>query len=429
MRSRIHPVGRLAAIVAGSLLTIGLAGPVAAQYGGGEAKPAAAGGLPPFLAAMKRHDIELKVSIRGADGQVRPAGADVKVGIQITAGGSKVKSYPGKTGPDGVAKMYGIPSNPEVQGMIGYETWADYQGVRYPHAFDGVPTTGTQIELTVHESTTEVGTIGLDMNVDMFPDEEALVVRQTLRLYNEGPKAVNAAALPGGGIELPCPDGAKHPEVHDAEHDPTIEVRGTDIFFKGALLPAGVGRPATISVVFTLPYAESTFEWVQNMPVRVRRVVVAAPQHKMPRARQVIPITLSTRGAFGSVSDLEQPDSRVFSVLDSDGAELAASEPLRFGIGGLPERGNGHLWAIVVAIVVVIGLVMFGFRRPEGAEGTVMSRTHLIAERDRLVRALARMRRAVEKGRMTQTRFEREREAITARLVSLYKALDRLDAR
>ena len=43
--------------------------------------------------------------------------------------------------------------------------------------------------------------------------------------------------------------------------------------------------------------------------------------------------------------------------------------------------------------------------------------------------ALARMRRAVERGKMSQARFEREREAITARLVSLYKALDRLESR
>ena len=52
-----------------------------------------------------------------------------------------------------VIGVQGIPSNPEVQGMISYQVWADFQGVRFPHEFAGVPQDGTEIELTVHDVT------------------------------------------------------------------------------------------------------------------------------------------------------------------------------------------------------------------------------------------------------------------------------------
>lgn len=414
-----------------ALAAMGLLAPATAvaQYGGGASENTAAGKpLPPFLAAMKRHDIKVAVKIRGADGSMRAAPAGLQVGIRILAQGSKVRDYYNKTGPDGTAVLQGVPSNPEVQGMIAYESWVDFQGVRFPYELDGVPTNGSELSLTAHDVTTETANLSIDHSIEAFPDEESLVVRHTMRLYNEGPLAVNLRAMPGGGLKLPCPDGAKHPELHN-EHDPAVEVRGTDIVYKGALLPASIGRPASVSMIYTIPYGPEVLEWTQTMPVTTRGVTAVVPQHKQKQAREAIPMTLMTRGAFGSVSPVEQPEGRKYQVLSSDGATLKPGEPLRFAIGNLPADSNMPMTLLILGVIAVIGIVAFGFRRPEGKSGAVMSRTHLVAERDRLVRALARMRRAVEKGRMSETRFDREREAITARLVSLYRALDRLDAR
>lgn len=427
--NRLVSSARLAAPLA-ALLTVALTAPALAQYGGGApAQAPAAGGLPPFLAAMKRHDIAIKVQVRAADGTMRPAPGGLPVGLRILAGGSKVKDYYASTDEAGVAQLQGVPSNPEVQGMIQYEGWVDYQGVRFPHQLAGIPTDGAEFEMTAHEVTTDTGALSMDHMIEAFPDEEALVVRHTMRLYNDGPLAVNVAGLPGGGLKLPTPEGAKHPEVHGAEHDPSIEVRGTDIWYKGAILPQGVGQPAELQAVYTLPWGSATYEWSQAMPVAVRGGMAVVPQHKQPNAREAIPMTLTTRGAFGSVDTVEQPDGRTFQVLRSDGATLAAGEPMRFAIGNLPTSGNGSLWLMLAAIIAVGVALLAGFRRPAEGGGTTLSRSHLVGERDRLVRALARMRRAVEKGRMSETRFEREREAIVARLVSLYRALDRIDAR
>lgn len=407
-----------------------LASPATAQYGGGETPAAdpAAGGLPPFLAAMKRHDITIAVSVRAADGTTRPAPADLAVGLRILAGGSKVKDYYGRTDAEGRAKLSGVPSNPEVQGMIQYEGWVDYQGVRFPHRLDGIPVDGAEFQMTAHEVTTDTAAISLDHHIEAFPDEESLVVRHVMRLYNDSPLAVNLAALPGGGLKLSTPAGAKHPELHD-EHDPTLEVRGTDVWYKGALLPQGVGQPAEIRIVYTLPWGPDTYEWSQTLPVKSVGLVAVVPQHKQPQSREAIPMTLATRGGFGAVETVEPQEGQRYQVLRSEGGTVAAGEPLRFAIGNLPTAGAGHLWLMLIAILAIGGFLVFGLKKPTKTGGAVLSRTHLVDERDRLVKALARMRRAVEKGRMNPARFEREREAIVARLVSLYRALDRLDAR
>ncbi|MCA9538967.1 MAG: hypothetical protein KC620_08760 [Myxococcales bacterium] len=412
-----------------ALLIVCCAAPAFAQYGGPPKMggAGASGGLPPFLASMKRHDVKVAVQVKTADGALTPAPAGVAVGFRILAGGSKVRDYHETTDDTGAAVFPGIPSNPEVQGAINYEVWADHRGVRFPYQLQGVPGEGSSVDLVIYDVTTDYSTVSLDHAIEVFPDEESLVARHTIRLFNDGPLAVNLGALPGGGLLLPCPQGAKHPELHD-EHDPLVEVRGTDIVYKGALLPTGVGEPAEINVIYTLPYAHEVLEWNQTMPVATRGAMVVVPQHKQPEQQEALPLRIETRGAYGAVRNIEQEGDRLYEMLTAGESTLAAGEPLRFAIAGLPAESHAARWALIIAILAVIGGVLFGYRRPAGS-GARMSRTHLVEERDRLVRALARMRRAVAKGRMTEARFEREREAITARLVSLFKAIDRVDPR
>jgi hypothetical protein len=383
-------------------------------------------GLPPFLAAMQRHKVNVQVTLGEGEGApVAPVGTPV--GVRILAGGAKVKEYTARVGEGGLAVFEGIPSNPEVQGSISYELWVDHQGVRFPFALAGVPTDGAHVALSVLAVSEDLSQVILEHAfIEFFPDEESLVVRHNMRLRNLGNTAVDLGKLPGGGLKLPCPDGGKHPSLHD-EHDPLVEVRGTDMWFKGALLPGGA--PADVSVIYTVAYTEPTFEFSLAMPVPATVGMVIASKERQPGHQAAFPLSLLTRGAFGDVEEVTNDGGRKFDVLRAEGVTLKAGEPLRFAVTGLPVPSHTKSWVVLFGVLAVALLVVFGFRRTGDAKGARFSRSHLTAERDRLVRTLARMRKAHEKGRMPTVRFEREQEAITARLVSLYRALDRLDAR
>lgn len=413
----------IAILVASAAL---LAAPALAQPYMGGAKQGA-GGLPPFFASMKRHDITVRVNQATPEGET-PVGAGVTVGIRIMAGGAKIKDYTEKTRADGSALFEGVPSNPEVQRSISYQVFVEHKGVKFPFDLDGVPTDEAEVHVTVGGVTTDISTVRASHAfIEMFPDEESLVVRHEMRLRNIGSQTVDLGALPGGGLKLPCPEGAKRPGLHD-EHDPKVEARGTDIIFKGALLPGG--EEASFSMVYSIPYDQKRFQWRQVMPVPTSVGLVVAPKDRQKGHRKAFPLSLSIAGDSPlKVEDSKLAGGKRFQLLRGHGHELAAGEALTFTVDGLPVPSNWKAYTLLAALGGVILVVLFGFRRSGDADGgPVLSRTHLIAERDRLVRALARMRRAHERGKMSEVRFTKEQEAITARLVSLYRALDRMDA-
>lgn len=411
-----------------SLLLISLAAPtlvMAQPYMGGGVKKTAGGGLPPFFASMKRHDITVRVTEQTAEG-VKPVGAGVNVGIRIMAGGAKIKDYTEKTRADGTALFEGVPSNPEVQRAISYQVSVEHEGVKFPFDIQGVPTDQAEVQVTVGGVTTDISNVrATHAFIEMFPDEESLVVRHEMRLRNVGDQVINLGALPGGGLKLPCPDGAKRPGLHD-EHDPLVEARGTDIIFKGALLPGG--EEASFSMVYSIPYDQESFAWRQAMPVPTTIGIIVAPKDRQKGHRRAFPLTLHVQDEALKSENSELAGGKRFQLIRGNGHELKAGEALQFSVSGLPVAPNWKLYALVAGVLIVIAIVLFGFRRRETEDGPVLSRTHLITERDRLVRALARMRRAHERGKMSEVRFTKEQEAITARLVSLYRALDRTEA-
>ncbi len=398
-----------------------------AQYESPAAAAAAkGGGLPPFLASMKRHDLTVDVGVYAPDGSVAPAGAGLSVGLSIVAGGAKVRDYMARTDDAGAAKLSGIPSNAEVQRSITYEAWVDYNGVRYPFKLDGVPSDGSRVALNIFPVSDSLAAITSEQFVTLTADEESLVASHTIRLYNESSEAIALGGLPGGGLALPCPEGAKHPELRD-EHSKLAEARGTSIIYKGALLPRGQG-PAVISFIYTIPYKTDLFEWAQSMPVKLRSFTAVVPLHKETRHQSTVPLGLFTRAQYGATDIVDQGGGRRVQVLRSGGSVLQAGDTLRFAVDGLPAPSPLPNILLVAAVFAVILIVFFGYRRQEGDRGAQLSLSHLEEERDRLVKALARIRKAHERGRLPTKRFEKEQEAITARLVSLYRAIDALEA-
>jgi hypothetical protein len=279
------------------------------------------------------------------------------------------------------------------------------------------------VEVKVQAVTTGTEKVVAEHSIEAFADEESLVVRHMVRLENTGSKVVNLSALEGGGLMIPCPQGAKHPELHD-EHDPRVEVRGTTLVYKGALLPAG-SKPAVVNFVYTIPYTSDRYQWTQTLPVKTAAAMVVLPRHRQRQQRSAIPLQIVARGDVADVSQVDQGQGKVWEILRTKpDRALAPGEPLAFEIAGLPAAPKTPYYLLCLVLVCVFGFVLAPRRNDSTGQ---LTRDHLVDERDRLVKTLARMRRALDRGRLSAHRFEREEEAITARLVSLYRAIDRLD--
>jgi hypothetical protein len=407
-----------------ALITLFMPHAVLAQpYGGnGAEKPK---GPMPFMAAMERHQMTIRVQKPGAEGQLVPVEAGVMVGVRVYRGGGAPKDYRAQTGDDGVAVVMGVPSNRMIQNMLKYEAFVDYEGVRYPYQLDGIPAEGALLDLKVEKvAAGSLDQVVAQHSIEVFADEDSMVARHIIRLSNQGTQTVNLGLLPGGGLVLPCPSGAKHPELHDKKNQ-LAEVRGTSIVFRGALLPVGAA-PTTLNFVYTIPYKAETYEWTQTLPIRTTSVTVATPQYKQASQRVAVPMKLLKRGEQGEIDRVTQGPTKSWVVLKAQSLNLAADEPLRFAVAGLPVPSQLPNQLLIAAVILTILIVVFGYRRQEGDSGLRLSLSHLENERDRLVKVLARMRRARDKGKLSVARFEREQEAITARLVSVYRAIDRL---
>ena len=160
------------------------------------------------------------------------------------------------------------------------------------------------------------------------------------------------------------------------------------------------------------------------MPIPTTVGMVVAPRFKKPQHQRLFPLSLET-AELGEVSEVTTAPNRNFhSLRIKEG--LKADQALTFTVLGLPIPPPWKRYTLYGAAIAVILLVLLLGSKSDQISGQV-SRTHLLIERDRLLRALARMEIALKKKRITPQRYQREREVITARLVTLYRALDQVD--
>ena len=264
------------------------------------------------------------------------------------------------------------------------------------------------------------------MSVDVIPSEQAIHVTETFQFVNRSRKAVDLSVLPEGGLVLTCPDGAKQPEL--AEKNKTeAEVRGLDIVYKGTILPQ-TQSPAVLRVSFSIPYRSDTFTWKQQFPVETLGFTVGTPLSKGRRHVRAIRMTLRPLFDGPEISTITDRPGTKWRVMRASGLVRKPNEVISFEIGNIPAASRANLYFLVGSIVFVLLVVVFGFRAQATDERT-FSKSHMMEERDRLVRALARLKRAWEKGLISENKHRKEEEAIRARLVSLYRALDQMDVR
>ena len=412
--------------------------------------------LPPFLASMEKHEVMIEVvSKRDLAATPQPVGAGVKVGLRVLAQGNKVSEYEEVTDAKGRAFFLGVPSNPKVQGMISYDAWVNYQGVRFPFNVKGVPSTEdkdalyddfnpevrlpeNRITLAIYAARDETKvspSAGLKAPpppsldqlrlkydiIEVQVDEDALLVNQRMTLTNQGDRLIDLATLPEGGLKITTPDGAKAPGMHRERED--IEVRGANLFYTGALLPKG---KVEIHCYYTIPHRADRFEWRQTQVIPSEVELIVTPHFKRQHHQAAFNLELHPKQGKGRVALRNSSSGPLFQVVDQL-PDLAAKQALEFEISEIPAPSRAGKNILLGSIgAMFIWVLWFGWRRQDGA--STLSRTQLIIERDQLLKALERLERLLERKQISQPRYQREREAITARLVTIYRALERMEA-
>ena len=407
--------------------------------------------LPPIMRAMDFTKITMSATLVTPEGARMPLGRGVPMRMRIHRGVGMPSDHKAVTQADGTATFDCIPKHPStfVQQKMKYQASATYRGVRYNQMVIGLPYDGAHVEVDVRDSkTTGLEYVYADSSVELVPDEDHILVIQRVTLVNTGPSVINCAALPRGGLVISAPEDAKQAQLKSGKKDRRFELRGMNVFFKGALVPESMSRgvdPIKFSLTYVIPYRSNPFEWKQTFPVRRRNLEITTVLGDSPTLQ--VPNNMYFEDRDGhelSTGTMTGPRGRTvgYGLIEPMSARNAgtlseterlrnfmASEPVydvRFAVGGVPIESKLPNQLLIVALVIVTLVVLFGFRRREGDTGLRLSMSHLESERDRLVRILARMRKAKERGKLSEVRYEKEQEAITARLVSLYRAIDRL---
>lgn len=382
------------------------------------------------MEGMRTHTLTGQVVILGEDGKQTPVPAGVEVGFQVKVfGRAKKGPLMFKTEQGGKVTLTGIRSNidPGIQAQMTYEAFVDYEGVRFPFPIEMVPSDGMVLSpFTVYSVSKDLSDIAVISSIDVIPSEQVLHVNQTYSFINRSRKAVDLSVLPEGGLMLSCPEGAKQPELHKSNQT-DAEVRGTDILFKGTILPQSQ-KPTILRVSFSLPYRSTSFLWTQTFPVETLGFTVGAPLTKGNNHIRALRLQLTPLFEGAEVTTITDRPGTKWRVLRANGLVAQPNQPLSFEIGNIPAASRANIYFLVGGVLFVFLVVMFGFRAQPSKERT-FSKSHLTDERDRLVRALARLKRAFEKGLISENKHRKEAEAIKARLVSLYRAIDQLDAR
>ena len=410
--------------------------------------------LPPFFASMEKHEMMVQVMVKTSlTASPKPAGPNVKVGLNVLAQRTKVSGYEEVTDAQGRAFFLGIPSNPKVQDMISYEAWVDYQGVRFPFSVSGIPITedktvlyddfDPKVRLPENRLTFTIFASQPDSNrsdyqqgtppkltsltlrhevIELQVDEDAILVNHQLVLNNQGNALIDLSALPEGGLKIPAPEGAKSPGLHNERND--LEVRGTSLYYTGALLPQSRSK---ISCYYTIPYKGQELIWSQTLPIPSTIGMVVTPHFKRQHHQTTFNLGLEPLVKDqGKAGLIRNNNGSIFAAL-GELPGLKAYQPLTFKVTDIPAPSQKGKYLLLGTIGMIFVLLLVMGKTREGEEST-LSRTQLIIERDQLLKSLERLERIFTRKQITEARYRREREAITARLVTIYRALERIEA-
>jgi hypothetical protein len=324
-------------------------------------------------------------------------GLEVVVG-EGKAGENKIAEHRGTTNAEGDMRFDGLTADAKT----GYLATVVRDGARFAgKPFRLVDNMGSRVVLDVRPVSHDGSgvQIGRGSHFVLEIVDEGVQVGEVWRLQNLSSSAIDVP----GGIRIPLPAGALSAQVGPGQ-PPTFSISkdGKSAVWNGPL-PVG---DTELQVFFGMPYSGDTLELQQNVTVPFTEVNVVT--ERVPG--------LNIEGDF--LDAQEKPFGPKMLVVYYGKSGAARGSTIRFSARGLPHADSTwRLWAAFVAVVLFVGLLVWGLSgRGQARRETV----GLEGERAKLFEELRKLDDLPKHSKKQKSR----RKELVDRLAQVYREID-----
>jgi len=245
--------------------------------------------------------------------------------------------------------------------------------------------------------------LGGESRIVLEPGEEAVQLYYVLDIVNSARAPVTLATpfmfdMPTGAVGTVVMEGSS----------PQANVTGTRVRVQGPFAP---GR-TSVQIAGELPAPTGTLQLTQRFPAPLERLAVIV--------KKVGSTTLNSP-QIANQRDLTA-EGQTFIL--ASGGIVAAGQPVVLSLGELPHHSGAPRVIALSLVVAIVGVGVWGSRRPDDTAARVVEHRRLIARRDKLFNDLVRLEREHGNGRGNQARYATRREELMAALEHIYGALD-----
>jgi hypothetical protein len=344
------------------------------------------------------------------------------------AADGKLKIIPATTDAQGLAKFEGLATG----SAVGYAAVVDYRGMRIGTQPFTMPDSGgarAEIRALARTSDQSAITIGAGGRIIVQMHEEVLQVLEILPIENRSDKLFDPGV---GGIEIPLPKGFVSAQT--AEGSRKLEIRQNHgVAVHGPVMPkASLGAEADnakaagneVTFEFSLPYGGSSHTFEQRMPNGIGPTTLICEQAG----------DMSIEGPGIGARESRELNGRKYWVMLIEA--VPPGQTLSFVVKGLPTTdSSGRVVAGVLALLLIVGSIVFGRRPAQARKATIGERDKLLARREALFSDLV----AAERERRKQAAADgaaagagaapakEKRGQLVTRLETVYRELAALD--
>jgi hypothetical protein len=250
-------------------------------------------------------------------------------------------------------------------------------------------------------------TLGGQTRLILEPGDEAVEVYYLLDIQNSARAPLN----PTTPFVLDAPKGAVGTTILEGSSS-LASAKGTRVFVQGPFPP---GR-TTVQIAYEMPALTGGVEIAQRFPAALEQLSLVV--------KKVGAVKVSSP----QITNQQDMSAQGESFIAATGGRLAAGQPLVITLQDMPHHSPAPRWIALSLAVLIVGIGLVAWMRPEDRAAIEAERRRLIARRDRLFADLVRLEADHRAGRGDASRYAARREALVASLEHIYGALDSDDA-